>query len=156
MTRALLLSLLTVILTACGQASAQQRETPYWATIDTTKLNLRVGPSTEYRINWVYKRKGLPIKVLRLKEGWRYIEDSDGDRGWVAKTMLSAERGGLVVGEGTAPMRAAPADNSSLKWNLEPGVVGKLGDCEAGWCVLSVEGREGYVPADRLYGAGAP
>ncbi|ABC63435.1 SH3 domain-containing protein [Erythrobacter litoralis] len=156
MVRTAILIPLCLVLAACGSAAAQQREVPYWASINTTELNMRVGPSTEYRIQWVFKREGLPVKVLRLKDGWRYIEDPVGDQGWVAARMLSTERGGVVTGEGLAPMRAAPADNSSLKWNLEPGVVGTLGDCEAGWCVFSVEGREGYVPEARLWGAGTP
>ncbi|GAA4038960.1 SH3 domain-containing protein [Parerythrobacter jejuensis] len=143
-----------LVLAACGSASAQQRETPYWATIDTTELNMRVGPSTEYKIDWVFRRDGLPVKVLRLREGWRYIEDPAGAKGWVAARYLSAQRGALVTGEGLVPMRAAPADNSAVKWNLQPGVVGKLGDCEAGWCVFSVGKRAGYVREDRLWGAG--
>lgn len=143
-------------LAACGSAAAQQRETPYWATVNTTELNMRVGPSTEYKIEWVFKRDGLPVKVLRLKDGWRYVEDPAGDQGWVAARMLSAQRGALVIGEGAAPMRNAPADNSAVKWTLEPGVVGILGDCAAGWCVFSVDGREGYVPEARLHGVGAP
>lgn len=151
------ITLLTLGLAACGSANAQQKETPYWATIDTTELNMRVGPSTEYKIEWVYRRKGLPLKVLRVKDdGWRYVEDHDGAKGWVNKNLLDPDRSALVIGEGTAPMRAAPADNSSLKWNLAPGVVGKLGPCEAGWCSFNVGQREGYVPADRLWGAGEP
>ena len=156
MIRTTAISLLALGLAACGSASAQP-DTPYWASIDTTELNLRVGPSVEYRIDWTYKRKGLPVKVLRTKDdGWRYIEDPDGARGWVVSRMLTAERHALVTGEDPAPMRAAPADNSSLKWNLEPGVVGKLGECEAGWCILTVGKRQGYVPEARLFGIGAP
>lgn len=150
------LILFCVAIATCGPANAQQRETPYWATIATTELNMRVGPSTEYKIDWVYRRAGLPIKVLRLREGWRYIEDPDGVKGWVAARYLKATRGAMVTGEGLVPMRAAPADNSALKWNLEPGVIGTLGDCEAGWCILSVGQRSGYVAADRLWGAGSP
>jgi SH3-like domain-containing protein len=150
-------TLLAFGLAACGSASAQQRETPYWATIDTTELNMRVGPSPEYRIHWVYRREGLPLKVLRVKDdGWRYVEDHEGAQGWVVGRMLSPERSALVIGQGNAPMRSAPADNSALKWNLAPGVVGELGDCEAGWCDMKVGQREGYVPASRLWGVGDP
>jgi len=44
---------------------------------------MRVGPGEDYRINWVYHRAHLPVKVLRVMEGWRLIEDPDGARGWV-------------------------------------------------------------------------
>lgn len=149
--------LLPLGLAACGSATAQQQETPYWATVDTTELNLRVGPSTEYRIEWVYRRKGLPLKVLRVKDdGWRFVEDHEGATGWVNKNLLSPDRGGLVTGDDPAPMRTAPSDSAALKWTLAPGVVGELGECEAGWCSFRVDQREGFVPAGRLWGAGEP
>ena len=117
---------------------------------------MRVGPSQEYRIDWVYKRKGLPVKVLRVREGWRLVEDPAGDKGWIAARLLSRTRGAIVTGEGLAEMRDAAKVGSALKWKLEPGVVGKLGDCEANWCEFSVGKRSGFVEANRLWGAGEP
>lgn len=148
---------LALALAACGSANAQQRETPYWATIDTTELNMRVGPSTEYRIEWVYRRQGMPLKVLRMKDdGWRFVEDHEGAQGWVVGRMLTPDRSVLVIGDGPAPMRAEASDNAALKWKLAPGVVAMLDECEAGWCSVSLGNRAGYVSADRLWGVGEP
>ena len=156
MTRLPILIALLLATAACGESSAQPA-TPYWATIKATKVNMRVGPSKEYKIEWVYERKGLPIKILRAKDdGWRFVEDHEGTQGWVHRSMLSSDFGGLVIGKGVAAMRAEPADNSALNWNLEPGVIGKLDGCDAGWCELDVEGRKGFVRADRLWGSGPP
>lgn len=135
-------------------AGGQTREVPYWATIDVTEAFMRVGPSTEYRIEWVYKRKGLPVKVLRMREGWRLVQDPDGAKGWVAARLLNRTRGAIVTGEGLAEMRAEAAAGSALKWRLEPGVVGQLGACEGGWCEFAVGKRSGFVEADRLWGDG--
>lgn len=137
-------------------AAAQEREVPYWATIGTSKLNMRVGPSVNYRIAWVYKREGLPVKVVRVVDGWRLIRDPDGAEGWVVARLLDADRSAVVVGEGLAALREEPSDNAKLKWNAEPGVVGKLGECETDWCSFDVEGRVGWVKAERLWGAGKP
>lgn len=137
-------------------AGGQNAETPYWATIDVTEANMRVGPSAEYRIEWIYKRKGLPVKVLRMREGWRLVEDPAGDRGWIAARLLSRSRGAIVTGDELVAMRESESAGSTLKWNLEPGVVGKLGDCEAGWCEFSVGKRSGFVEASSLWGAGEP
>lgn len=117
---------------------------------------MRVGPSRDFPIKWVYKRPGLPFKVVRIAPNWRLVRDHDGDQGWVSSGLLTLDRHGFIVGEDLAAMRNAPADNARLKWNLEPGVIGTLGDCEAGWCQFDVEGREGWVRADRLWGAGKP
>jgi SH3-like domain-containing protein len=96
------------------------------------------------------------VKVLRLNQGWRFVEDSDGERGWVFRALLDADRGAIVIGEGLAEMRAAPDASAQVRWRAEPGVVGALGGCDAGWCKLDVAGREGWVRAERLWGAGEP
>lgn len=137
-------------------AAAQNREVPYWASMRSQEVNMRVGPSEEYQIEWVYRRAQLPVKVVRVMEGWRLIRDSDGAQGWVVARLLSPERTALVVGKGLAAMRDGPGEGSVLRWNVEPGVVGKLGDCEAGWCELLVGKRKGWVRQQRLWGAGEP
>ncbi len=43
-------------------AFAQDREVPYWATLRAEVVNMRVGPSEAYPIEWVYRRQGLPVK----------------------------------------------------------------------------------------------
>lgn len=153
MIRRLLPLLLLVVATP---AAAQDRETPYWASLRANLVNMRVGPSETYPIDWVYKRKGLPLKVVRVREGWRLVVDPDGTQGWIYAALLSPERAALVVGEGLAPIRAEPSPAAALRWNAEPGVVGKLGECEGGWCEIDVGGREGWIEASRIWGDGEP
>lgn len=143
-------SFLTVFSTP---AFAQDREVPYWASIRASELNMRVGPSADYKIEWVYRRPGLPVKVLRIMEGWRLIEDPDGDKGWVVARLLSPDRAAIVVGKGVAELRADPAPDAPIKWRLEPGVVGVLGECDDGWCEISVGKRGGWIRQNRLWGA---
>lgn len=151
------LVLLPLLLLFAVPAEAQQRETPYWATIRAEELNMRVGPSAEFRIAWVYRRPGLPLKVLRLREGWRLVEDPDGTRGWVVARLLEDERGVVVTGNGYAEMRAEPSAASDLRWRLEPGVIARLETCEAGWCRIRVgDEYRGWVAADRLWGDEEP
>lgn len=151
-----ILSLAISIALLAVPAAAQEREVPYWASIRASKLNMRVGPSADFKIAWVYHRKGLPVKVVRVMEGWRLIEDQDGARGWVVARLLDPDRGAVVIGEGLAAIRAEPNSGSTLRWNAEPGVVGKLGDCEAGWCEIDVQGRAGWIEQKRLWGVGEP
>lgn len=135
---------------------AQNREVPYWASIRAEKVNMRVGPSADYRVDWVYKRKGLPVKVVRVMEGWRLIQDPDGTQGWVVARLLSPERGAIVIGEGPAAMRDGPNASAKIKWKASPGVVGGLGKCQQGWCEFNAGGREGWIEMARLWGSGQP
>ncbi len=129
---------------------------PYWASLRADEVNMRVGPAESYKIDWVYRRTGLPLKVVRRQEGWRLVEDEGGARGWMLSRFLSRDRSAIVTGRGEAEMRAEPSGTAELRWRLEPGVTGKLGSCEAGWCAFDVAGRKGFVPEDRLWGAGEP
>ncbi|NVE93939.1 hypothetical protein HUO12_03405 [Altererythrobacter sp. JGD-16] len=156
-----IVSLLTAVLASAviiqpAHLAAQTQETPYWASLRVSEVNMRVGPSMDYRIDWVYKRQGLPVRVLRVMEGWRLVQDPDGTQGWVSQRMLTRSRGALVIGEGVAALRERPDEDSTVRWNLEPGVVGKLGDCQQDWCELNVDGRTGFIKVSRLFGAGEP
>ena len=129
---------------------------PYWASIRAEEVNMRVGPGEDYRIAWVYRRVGLPLKVLRVMSGWRLVEEPDGTKGWVVARFLTRDRTAMVKGPGIAPMRDGAKSSAALKWQLAPGITGKLGDCADGWCRFSVNRRDGYVEQSRLWGAGEP
>ena len=133
--------------------SAQDRTLPYWASLRYEKVNMRVGPSAEYPVTWVYLRQGLPVKVVRVREGWRLVEDHEGTQGWVASSQLDPARGGLVIGSGLAEVRAEPSTAAAVKWRAEPGVVAKLKACRTGWCEVDIAGRKGWISAARLWGS---
>lgn len=152
----LIVLLLALAALAATPAHAQDREVPYWATIKAPELYMRKGPSADFKIDWVYKRPGLPLKVIRVVEGWRLVVDPEGTQGWVARSLLSPDRGVIVVGEGLAALRAGPDDSAKLRWNAEAGVIGKLRECDLGWCKIDVGGRVGWIRQERLWGAGEP
>lgn len=137
-------------------AAAQNREVPYWASMRASEAYMRVGPSEDFPIDWIYRRQGLPIKVLRINQGWRLVEDPDGTRGWIHNKLLTPVRGAIVVGEGPAEMREAADAGARVRWQAEPGVVGTLGDCDDGWCEFAVGARKGWIRATRLWGDGEP
>ena len=147
---------LVVCLFLAMPASAQEREVPYWAALRASEVNMRVGPSENFPIDWVYRRPGLPVKVLRINQGWRLVEDPDGTRGWVVARFLTPDRGAIVVGDGLAEMRESADSGARVLWRAEPGVVGALGDCDDGWCEFAVGARRGWIRAARLWGAGEP
>lgn len=145
-----------LLLMLTSPAAAQNSDVPYWASIRAETVNMRVGPGTSYRIEWVYRRQQLPLKVLRRKEGWRLVEDPDGTRGWMVGRFLSRDRGAIVTGEELVDMRKEPDGAARLLFRLEPGVVTRLRDCEYGWCLVEIKGHKGFVREDRLWGAGEP
>ena len=148
-----LLAGLALALTAAMPAHAES-SLPYWASLTADVVNMRVGPARDYRIVWVYKRKLLPLKVIRLHEGWRLVEDPDGARGWVLARFLSRKQTAIIQ-RATTEMRDKPGAGR-LMWRAEPGVVGKVGACESGWCKFDVAGRAAWISATAIWGEGKP
>lgn len=153
---AALLALAAAPFATATASAADDDKVPYWASVDADIANLRVGPGDTYKIDWVYRRPHLPVKVLRREGSWRQIEDPDGTKGWMRDLLLSRKRGGMVKPGGLVEMRAEANAGSRMLWKLEPGVVGLLGDCREGWCPFDATGHKGFVREDALWGAGAP
>ena len=117
---------------------------------------MRTGPGEDYAIRFVYHRQHLPVKVLRSYQGWYFVEDNQGARGWMMGRFLTKPVGAIVSGKGQVEMRAGPSSGAQILWRLSPGVVGRLMGCKDGWCQFDVDRHIGYVPQDRLWGAGKP
>lgn len=140
-----------VLVASLGQAQSAKK-VPRWASISQPEARMRTGPSKDFPVKWVYKRQFLPVKVVAEHETWRKIEDPDGDQGWMYVGLLSPARTALVIGSGVASLRDTPDAMARIAWRVEPGVVGRIDDCDKGWCRLDVSGRTGYIEADRLWG----
>lgn len=147
------LALMLAATAALAPLRAQDRVLPYWASLRYDKVNMRVGPSAEYPVTWVYLRKGLPVKVVRIREGWRLVEDHEGTQGWVAASQLDPARGALVTGAGLAEVVSGPNAASGVKWRAQPGVVAAIKPCKSGWCEVDIAGRKGWMSAARLWGS---
>lgn len=156
MSRMIRIAFTVLALAVGGPVAAQDVELPYWASIDTSEAYMRTGPGEQFPIMWVYTREDLPVRVVRLMQGWRYIEEPDGTLGWMSASLLSRQRTAIVIGEEVLPMRAEASEASALRWNLEPGVVGLLGECADGWCEFEVDRHAGWVEQSHLWGAGEP
>lgn len=152
----LLCAVLAIASVMSAPSRAEDVPVPYWASLRVDEVNMRVGPGEDYRINWVYRRLQLPMKVIRLKEGWRLVRDPDGAQGWVMARFLTRQRGAIVSGTGLADMREQGNAGARLLWRVEPGVVGKLGDCADGWCRFDASGHVGFIEQRRIWGAGEP
>ena len=152
MIRRVALLLLAGALSLTVAQAQPQRETPYMASIASGRAMMRTGPGQNYPGTWLYTRRDLPIRVVRVYREWREIEDPGGTKGWMLVSLLSDQRTGIVVGEGLAPLHESPDQASNVRFRAEPNVVGRVSRCSNGWCYFDVRGRGGYIRTDRLWG----
>lgn len=142
---------------ACAApVGAEAPQFPAWRSLRDPVVNMRTGPGEDYAIRFVYHRQFLPIKVLRVFQGWYLVEDPDGSRGWMMMRFLNKTPTALIRGKGPVEMHAGPSEGSPLLWKLAPGLVGRLGPCKDGWCQMDIDRHVGFVPEGRLWGVGKP
>jgi hypothetical protein len=82
---------------------------PRFVSIRTEPVNVRRGPSVQYRIDWTFNRRGWPVEVKAEYGAWRKIKDVDGAEGWVHQSLLSGTRTVVVLGSELAPSGPARA-----------------------------------------------
>jgi SH3-like domain-containing protein len=49
-------------------AAAQDKQPPYWASIASGEAMMRKGPGRNYPGTWLYKRRDLPVRVVKKGE----------------------------------------------------------------------------------------
>ncbi len=135
---------------------------PRFVSLKSGKAMLRAGPDDQrFPILWEYRRKGLPMEIVREYGLWREVRDPTGTRGWMNKSLLSGVRTALVLAEsgqaddsGGAPrlLYTAPNPRGRIAWRAAPGAVVTIILCEDVWCRVSNAGRSGFIPRAQLWG----
>jgi SH3-like domain-containing protein len=125
---------------------------PRFASLAASEVNVRTGPSTDHPIRWIYRRPGLPVRIVEESEVWRRVEDPDGETGWTHASLLSIQRTVMVLGPGIQVLRRSAAADGRVVARLEPGVVGEFDDCEGAWCRIEVSGERGWLPRAAIWG----
>ncbi|MEE8660485.1 hypothetical protein CGLAMM_03885 [Acetobacteraceae bacterium EV16G] len=103
---------------------------PRFAALRSDKVFFRRGPGQRYPIEWIYRRRGLPVKIEREFDVWRLVEDSDGVKAWVHQATLFGQRH-FVIPSVNAPLEAgAHVDEKSSPTHADPQIVGYLTEDE--------------------------
>jgi SH3-like domain-containing protein len=133
-------------------ASAQDKTPPYWASIASGEAMMRTGPGRNYPGTWLYKRRDLPVRVVKTYPNWRMIEDPDGTRGWMLVTLLSDQRTAIVKPGAPRDIHAEASSASRVAYRAEPGVVGRIDKCDSGWCHIAIGKRQGFIAQGEIWG----
>lgn len=128
---------------------------PRYVSLKADRVNVRRGPSRAHAVEWVFRRRGMPVEVVAEFENWRRIRDVEGDTGWIHHALLDGDRTALIIGRGDEePEELYPEPGADLEpvALAEPGVVAKIEQCIEGWCQLRAGGYSGWIERELLYG----
>jgi SH3-like domain-containing protein len=150
---------LLVSLASVGHAQQTEQERgkvtnlpiPRFVSVKASKANVRRGPGLTHRIDWVFKRKDMPVEITAEYEHWRRVRDRDGASGWVHYSLLSGART-VIVDQDMLDLHARPDVSSPIKARLEMGVIARLEKCDPDWCRLTAGGYRGWSTKTALWG----
>lgn len=126
---------------------------PRFAALRSDDVNMRAGPGTRYRIDWVYRRRDLPVEIEREFDVWRWVRDPDGIQGWVNQATLMGRRN-FIVQKNDATVRSDASDTASAVAVLKPGVIGRIRSCAVSseWCNVQTGSYRGYLRRTQFWG----
>ncbi len=126
---------------------------PRFVALRADEVYMRIGPGKRYPIEWVYKRRDLPVRIEREFEEWRLVRDQENTKGWVHQATLAPRRTGIVVG-GEQVLRRDARDDAESVARLKPGVIVRLRACDAAsdWCQAQLQDYRGWIKRSEVWG----
>lgn len=134
-----------------GLGCVTRRPLPRYVSLKGAEARARRGPGADHRVDWIYQRPGLPLKVTAEYENWRRVEDAEGVGGWMHYALLSPTRTAMVV-QDLAELRSSPDPGAAVLARAETGVIARIHECRPDWCRISRDGLRGWVPKTALWG----
>ena len=127
---------------------------PRYVSLKGADGKVRRGPGQSHRVDWVFTRPGLPLRITAEHENWRRVEDFEGAGGWMHYTLLSGVRMALVQ-QDMVDLLTKPDPRAMIEARAEAGAVVRLLECAADWCRVSRDGLRGWLLKAALWGVDA-
>ena len=120
-------------------------------SLKNNEVNLRQGPSFEYPIKFIYKKKFLPIEVLDKSETWVKIKDFQNNSGWIHASQLSKKKSAICK-KNNSVIYKKPTIFSKPVAKLEIGRLVLIKKCKVEWCKITSGGFDGWIYKNSLWG----
>ena len=122
----------------------------YFLTLRNDKVNLRLGPSFNYPIKIIYKKKYLPVLIKDKSENFRKIQDHENNSGWIHISQLSKKKSGITIEDIILYKR--PTIYSKPLANIKTGRLLIVSKCKENWCKIKTEKYSGWVKKSSVWG----
>ena len=120
-------------------------------SLKNNEVNVRLGPSKEYPVKFIYKKKYLPLEILDNSETWRKIKDFDNNSGWIHISQLSKKKSAINK-KNNSIIYKKPTIFSKPLVKLETGRLLLIKKCKLKWCKITTGKYKGWIEKDYLWG----
>ena len=126
-------------------------ENKIFLSLKNNEVNLRQGPSFEYPIKLIYKKKYLPVIILDKSETWRKINDYNNNSGWIHISQLSKKKSAINV-KNNSVIYKKPTIFSKPIAKVETGRLMLIKKCKVKWCKITSGRYKGWIFKSSLWG----
>tara|TARA_Y100000590_G_scaffold105158_1_gene119645 strand:+ start:2196 stop:2669 length:474 start_codon:yes stop_codon:yes gene_type:complete len=120
-------------------------------SLKKSEVNLRQGPSFEYPIKLIYKKKYLPVIIIDKSGPWRKIKDFENNTGWIHTVLLSKKKTAINIKKNSI-LYKKPTSFSKPIAKLEIGRLLLINKCKINWCKVSSGNYKGWIVKNTLWG----
>ena len=114
------------------------------------KVNVRYGPSFEFPIKYIYKKKNFPIKQIDRKENFRRIIDLKNNSGWIHVSQLKKINSFISLEDKI--LFNKPSNFSRPLAKIESGRVLIIQKCDGYWCKIKTDSFSGWINIRNVWG----
>jgi len=132
------------------QPLAFSAEKNYFLMLKNNKVNVRYGPSMDYPIKFIYKKKFLPVKIIDKKENFRRIIDLKKNSGWIHISQLKKSNSLITTDEKI--LFKKPTKYSKPLVKLEKGRLVIIKECKLNWCRIQTGDYIGWIDKKNVWG----
>ena len=125
-------------------------ENNYYLILKNNKVNVRYGPGFDYPINFVYKKKNFPVKVIDKKENFRRIIDFKKNSGWIHTSQLKKGKSFILLKNQI--LFSNPTKYSKPILKISKGRLLLVKKCKKNWCKVKTENYLGWVITNNIWG----
>ena len=123
----------------------------YFRTLRNDTVNLRQGPSFDYPIKILYKKKFLPVLVQDSSDNFRKIRDHENNTGWIHISQLSKKKAAIVVDDEVIMFTSSTIYSNPIAI-LKKGRLVKIKKSNDNWCKIETENFKGWIKKESLWG----
>ena len=122
----------------------------YFLMLKNEKVNVRYGPSFDYPIKFIYKKKFLPVEIIDKKENFRRIIDHKKNSGWIHISQLQKVRSAVILND--TNIFKKPSKFSEPIAKIESGRLLIIKKCKKDWCKIQTDNYTGWLEIKYLWG----
>ena len=125
-------------------------ENSYYLILKNNEVNVRYGPGFDYPVQYVYKKKNLPVKIIDESWEWKKIIDLKKNSGWIHDTQLKKGKSFILLEDQILFKKPTKYSKPLLK--IAKGRLLLVKKCKKNWCKVKTKNYLGWVITNNIWG----